>query len=652
MGTVLRKLSLVVDLAGNGTAELEDWNRELIRSRKLGDESAQTLDKMGREMSEYASKIGLSQRQLAELAKQAKKNNEIEAFAKQYGFAAEDIKKMRLEANNASGVMGKLGGAMKAVSTIGLTIGAGVIASQLMMFSTSSVKLAASAEQTRTSLEVMLGSAEKAQSVIGTLNQFSIKTPYNPAEVENAGKQFLAFGVKAENLESTLTTVGNVASGVGMDFNELASIYGKNLTQGVVQTEDLMQLAGRGIPIYEQMAKVFGVNTDQIKHLASTGQIKFEHLQQAFMSMTSEGGKYFGMMDKQSQTAIGLWSTMTGNVDELKKQFGNLLLDALKPLLEWFTDGESGMYRLKAAMIILSVMIGAVFVVAVYAAVAANWAFMVSFFAAFWPVIVIALAVAAAIGIIILIINDLYVFFTGGDSVFGSVLNAIKAKLQKVPESLKKIFNKILGFIKEYGKFFVMAIFPISILFFYWDQITGFIVKGVQFLIEKIKTYGKYVIMALFPISALYFYWDEISAWFKELPDKILGFFSGLGPKLKTVMKDILPDWAINLISKINTDGQSIEARATGGSINSGQTYLVGEEGPELFTSSSSGTIIPNGGLRSAGRNACNITIAPIINFTGNVSRDDGEYISTLITRKLEELFASARLQSGLEVNS
>jgi len=36
-------------------------------------------------------------------------------------------------------------------------------------------------------------------------------------------------------------------------------------------------------------------------------------------------------------------------------------------------------------------------------------------------------------------------------------------------------------------------------------------------------------------------------------------------------------------------------ARASGGPVSSGSTYLVGEQGPELFTPSRSGSISPNG---------------------------------------------------------
>lgn len=42
-------------------------------------------------------------------------------------------------------------------------------------------------------------------------------------------------------------------------------------------------------------------------------------------------------------------------------------------------------------------------------------------------------------------------------------------------------------------------------------------------------------------------------------------------------------------------------ARADGGPVSSGSTYLVGERGPELFRPSTSGSIIPNGAMAAAG---------------------------------------------------
>jgi hypothetical protein len=48
--------------------------------------------------------------------------------------------------------------------------------------------------------------------------------------------------------------------------------------------------------------------------------------------------------------------------------------------------------------------------------------------------------------------------------------------------------------------------------------------------------------------------------------------------------------------------------RAAGGPVMRGTTYLVGEQGPELFTPSSSGSIIPNNAL-SRGGSTINLTV-------------------------------------------
>ena len=58
------------------------------------------------------------------------------------------------------------------------------------------------------------------------------------------------------------------------------------------------------------------------------------------------------------------------------------------------------------------------------------------------------------------------------------------------------------------------------------------------------------------------------------------------------------------------------EGRATGGSVTAGTTYMVGENGPELFTSASSGTIVPNGQMGAA--------------MAGNTINYNGPYINTM----------------------
>jgi len=89
----------------------------------------------------------------------------------------------------------------------------------------------------------------------------------------------------------------------------------------------------------------------------------------------------------------------------------------------------------------------------------------------------------------------------------------------------------------------------------------------------------------------------------------------GLGIALKIVLNiigDVIDGFRtlISIGSKIGNFVSGIfgGGKASGGSVAGGTTYLVGEKGPELFTPSGSGTIIPNSAMGS-NSNVINITV-------------------------------------------
>ena len=190
-------------------------------------------------------------------------------------------------------------------------------------------------EQTEQSFTTMLGSLTKAKSVIGDLNKFANVTPFTNAEVIKAGRSLTAFGVRGEKLMPTLKNIGDVAAGLKIPFGELSDIYGKIKVGGLVQGEDLAQLSGRGIPIFEELSKVLGVGANKIRKLGAEGQITAEHMEQAFQNMAGKGGMFFDMMSKQSKTFNGRLSTLIGSLQQKFMLFGK---NTLNPFLGKFVD--------------------------------------------------------------------------------------------------------------------------------------------------------------------------------------------------------------------------------------------------------------------------------------------------------------------------
>lgn len=92
--------------------------------------------------------------------------------------------------------------------------------------------------------------------------------------------------------------------------------------------------------------------------------------------------------------------------------------------------------------------------------------------------------------------------------------------------------------------------------------------------------------------------------------------------------------------------GMSTQGRAAGGPVYAGQSYIVGEQGPELFRPSTSGTIIPKGGSGGG------LVYAPTINVDARADRAQVQSdVQRAVRRGNEELISHLkRYNQGLRV--
>lgn len=224
---------------------------------------------------------------------------------------------------------------------IGAAVGGLAALNKLKDFTFDGVKLAADLETTSIAFETMLKSGEAAKKLLGELKDFAKVTPFRQDDVVQAARQLLAFGTAADDIKPTLKSLGDLSSGTGVAIGELAELYGKARVQGTLYAEDINQLVGRGIPVIQEFAKQLGVSESQVKKLASEGKITFGNLQQAFADLTSEGGKFEGLMERLSGSTSGKFATLLDEIDELKLAFGEGIL----PTLTEFTDILSEIVR-------------------------------------------------------------------------------------------------------------------------------------------------------------------------------------------------------------------------------------------------------------------------------------------------------------------
>lgn len=179
-------------------------------------------------------------------------------------------------------------------------------------------------------METMLGSKARADELLASVQKFAVTTPFSLTEVSQATQTLLTFGTKAEDIEKTLEQLGNVASGVGKSLLDVIEPYGRIMITGKVGALELRSIALRGIPIYEELAKNIGVTTEEINKMTSESLITKQHVVDAFESMSSAGGKFAGLMDKQGKEIAGLQDQLSGSIEELMLKYGKELEPAIK----------------------------------------------------------------------------------------------------------------------------------------------------------------------------------------------------------------------------------------------------------------------------------------------------------------------------------
>lgn len=210
-----------------------------------------------------------------------------------------------------------------AMSKVGSTIAGAFAVGSVVSFGKAVIESLKNYEYFHASLKTMLhGNIDATNALEGQLNTLAKTTPFELVEVQRATKQLMAYGFRAGEVVNTMRTLGDVSAGVGAPLEDITYLYGTLKTQGKVFTKDMMQFAGRGIPIQETLAKKFKTTTANIMEMVSAGKIGFKDIEGAFKDMTKEGGQFFNLMADQSKTVGGQISNMADAWEQIKVNIG------------------------------------------------------------------------------------------------------------------------------------------------------------------------------------------------------------------------------------------------------------------------------------------------------------------------------------------
>lgn len=187
------------------------------------------------------------------------------------------------------------------------SVGAGAM---LLNIGKQALKASSDFEQANVQFGVMLGSAEKASKLVNELQNMANVTPFETQDLLDASKTLLNFGTNLEEILPDLQMLGDISGGNRERMRSMTLAFSQMSSAGRLMGQDLLQMINAGFNPLQVISEKTGKSMAELKDEMGEGKISVEMVKQAFKDATSEGGRFYGMMEKQSETLEGRFSTL------------------------------------------------------------------------------------------------------------------------------------------------------------------------------------------------------------------------------------------------------------------------------------------------------------------------------------------------------
>lgn len=431
---------------------------------------------------------------------------------------------------------------------------------------------------------------------------YADSTVYSLGDIQNITAQLASNGVTDyDKLAEAAGNLNAISGGNADTFKSVGMVLTQTAGAGKLTTENWNQLAnaipGASGKMQDALEKN-GAFTGNFRDAMAEGQITSEEFNTALLELGNDPIAVEAAKSTDTfEGAMGnLQATLTGELATALTDMKPMITDALGGLGDLLTGIGDGMQWMKdnanLAIPIIAALGGVLLVAlapAIWAGVVATWAFTVALLAN--PLTWIALAVGALIGVIILLAMNWDVVTKWISDVWGGFVGWLTDGLNAFMGWWNGLWTGVWEFI-------------VSV----WDNIVTSVVGFFTGLWDGIVAIG-----------------DGIATWWNGLWEGMVGFFetifSGIGDFVGGIFTGAMNiiigalNWGIDIINgligginvlldgvRLATNGTvdfhvneipNIPGLATGGTITSSGTVLVGEQGPELLNLGRGASVIP-----------------------------------------------------------
>ena len=184
-------------------------------------------------------------------------------------------------------------------------------------------------ELQRVALGSIIGDLNEANAMFEQIKAAAVKSPFQIKELVTYTKQLAAYKIESDELFETTQRLADISAGLDVGMERLVLAYGQIRATGYLRASEVRQLTEAGIPIVEELAKKMSqlrgetVSAAEVMGLISERAISFGMVKEVFDDMTSAGGMFYKMQEKQAKTLAGQWSNLKDTISIMYEEIGN-----------------------------------------------------------------------------------------------------------------------------------------------------------------------------------------------------------------------------------------------------------------------------------------------------------------------------------------
>jgi tape measure domain-containing protein len=243
----------------------------------------------------------------------------VDNLTSDYEELIQSIQRSEREMQNSGNAASKAAGGFGSLQSMLMKIGG---AAALVNFGKEVINVRAEMQALDKTFEVLLGNKEKADAMLAEIKSIALKSPLSVSDTSKAAQTLLGFNIEAERIIPILEQIGNISMGDAGKFNSLTLAFAQMSSTGKLMGQDLMQMINAGFNPLTVISEKTGKTIGELKKEMEGGAISADMVADAFRSAASEGGRFAGMMEAQSEGLLGLKASLGSAWSDMLNEIG------------------------------------------------------------------------------------------------------------------------------------------------------------------------------------------------------------------------------------------------------------------------------------------------------------------------------------------